>query len=54
MRWKDLTSAAWRDRDERAVAELNATAVFRPFEKEFVRKDGGRVPVLLGRNFTKN
>ena len=48
VRWTDLTPSEWRDDDERAVAELEATGVFQPFEKEFFRKDGGRVAVLLG------
>ncbi len=48
LRWPHLTPAEWRGHDERAVAELMATGVFQPFEKEYFRKGGGRVPVLLG------
>jgi PAS domain S-box-containing protein len=48
LRWSELTPPEWQERTARARAELRATGVVQPFEKEFFRKDGSRVPVLTG------
>ena len=48
IRWTDMTPPEWRDRSAQALLELAETGVVQPFEKEYFRKDGSRVPILLG------
>ena len=48
LRWTELTPPEWREADERALAQLKAAGTVQPREKEYVRKDGRRVPVLVG------
>ncbi len=48
LRWTALTPAEWNYAHERAAAEVRAIGSHKPFEKEYFRKDGSRVPVLLG------
>jgi PAS domain-containing protein len=48
VRWTDLIPPEWYGRAERALAEVKATTTVQPFEEELFRKDGSRVPVLIG------
>jgi PAS domain S-box-containing protein len=48
LRRKDMTPAEWHDADDKALARLRATGTIPPREKEFFRKDGSRIPVLVG------
>ena len=43
-----LSLPEWRERDALTVEEVKATGTVLPFEKEYLRKDGSRVPVLMG------
>jgi PAS domain S-box-containing protein len=49
IRWTELTPPEWRDRDERLwVPKLKMSGRLQPFEKEYFRKDGSCVPMLIG------
>jgi PAS domain S-box-containing protein len=46
--WVAMTPLEYADLDRRALEELAATGVYAPYEKEIIRKDGSRVPILIG------
>jgi len=48
VRWDDLTSPASQALDAAKLAEIRLTSTCTPYEKEFIRKDGSHLPVLLG------
>jgi PAS domain S-box-containing protein len=49
LRWTNLTPLEWLDRDiHQQVPELQKGGLLQPYEKEYFRKDGSRVPVLIG------
>src|SRR5882762_4682886 len=49
LRWTELMPAEWRDADDQALAELKTFGTVQPREKEYFRKDGSRVPILIAR-----
>jgi PAS domain S-box-containing protein len=48
IKWQAMTPPEYAAADQRALAELAERGACTPFEKEYVGKDGRRVPVLLG------
>ena len=48
MKWREITPPEYLQLSEYSVEQLKTTGVCKPFEKEYIRKDGDRIPVLLG------
>ena len=48
IRWDKMTPPEFRDVGRQIASELAATGVTVPLEKEYIRKDGSRVPVMIG------
>ena len=48
LRWTDLTPPEWRGADAQRLERVKRIGRLQPFEKEYFRKDGTRVPVLVG------
>ncbi len=48
LRWTDLTPPEWHAADKLRVEKVKRVGRLPPFEKEFFRKDGTRIPVLMG------
>ncbi|MDP3716909.1 MAG: PAS domain S-box protein [Acidobacteriota bacterium] len=48
LKWTELTPPQYGPLDQQALGELAAHGVVKPYEKEYMRRDGSRVPVLIG------
>lgn len=53
VHWLEIIPSEMRDLDRNADEELRRTGRHTPFEMEFVRKDGTRVPVLVGKSIVE-
>jgi PAS domain S-box-containing protein len=49
--WASMTPPEYLAADSRAIKELEAAGTCRPYQKHFIRKDGSRIPVLVGGAF---
>lgn len=47
IQWTKFTPPEWLPADQKAIQQLRERGVCEPYEKEFVRRDGTRVPVYL-------
>jgi PAS domain S-box-containing protein len=47
LRWIDITPPEYKAQAESNAEQLRATGIFKPVEKEYIRNDGSRVPVLV-------
>jgi PAS domain S-box-containing protein len=45
--WASMTPPEYLAADAHSIEELAQSGTCQPFEKEFIRRDGGRVPVLI-------
>jgi PAS domain S-box-containing protein len=48
INWRAMTPPEWRDADESESEQLRSAGEVQPWEQEFMREDGARVPVLIG------
>lgn len=51
INWRTLTPTGWEEADQRAVEQARQKGYCQGYEKEYLRKDGTRVPILISGAF---
>ncbi|MEH1969624.1 hybrid sensor histidine kinase/response regulator [Nostoc sp.] len=48
INWREITPVEYKDLDDRALFEVQTTGVSKIYEKEYIHRNGKRVPIVLG------
>lgn len=48
INWKEITPVEYKDLDDRAILEVQAKGISKIYEKEYIHRNGKRVPIVLG------
>ncbi|MBE8985685.1 PAS domain S-box protein [Nostoc sp. LEGE 12450] len=48
INWQDLTPTEYVQLDKQALTQLQDSSFCTPYQKEYIRKDGSRFPILVG------
>lgn len=48
LRWPVMTPPEFSSLDARALAELAEDGLWTPYEKEYIHRDGSRIPIMIG------
>ena len=48
LNWQKMTPPEWQERNDLGIAEIRSRRCNTPYEKEYIRKDGSRVSIIIG------